>query len=139
MATPTRAKRTYPRNGGGPEHHWMLAGSSGVLTFCVIECTDPTLAHAIVDGTPWMSWGIDAHIPANRCADVRPGHSHGDMDGGCGLLDGVPCCIRNTWSSDGRELLGRWIAGGRDDELIWAELERRWPDLVTANAKDEVA
>lgn len=131
-----RLKRTYPRHGGGPEHHWMLASPDGVLTFCVIECSDLTLAHAIVDGTWWRSWGIDAHIPTSRCADVRPEHTHTGMDE-CGLLDGVPCCVKNSWASDGRELLDCWLASDRDDELIWAQLERHWPHMVTANVKGE--
>lgn len=131
MTATVRVKRTFPRHNAGPEHHWMLVSPAGVLTFCTIECS-PDFAHAWVDGAPWMSWGIDAHIPSDLCGDPDPEHSHTGLDG-CGLLEGIPCCVVAAQSSAGRDLLNRWLAAGRDDELIWAYLDDRYPDMVTAN------
>lgn len=130
-----QVRRTLPRPGVEyrNEHHWTLVGPCGVLTFCVIETPNSALAHARVDGTPWYAWGIDAHIPADACANTDPGHAHAEH-GECGLLDGAACCVSATSDSAGaRKLLLRWIDSGRDDDVIWAELRGRWDWMVTAN------
>lgn len=48
-----------------------------------------------------------------------------EPDGPCEHIDGDPC-----WSDgsglQGQALLGRWVAAGRDDAVVWAELEKRY-------------
>jgi hypothetical protein len=138
MVTLTRSKRTVTRDNGKPEHYWLLSGPDGVLSFCAIECSD-LLAHAYVDGVPWMSFGVDAHVPLARC--VNPGHTshpdygHVDLED-CGLIPDVPCCLTDCQSSVGIDLLNRWIAAGRDGGVIWAELDARYADMVTANVRE---
>jgi hypothetical protein len=131
----TRSKRTITRDNGKPEHYWLLSGPDGVLSFCTIECSDP-FAHAHVDGVPWMSWGVDAHIPAAQHASSDPEHVHDvGREWGCGLLDDTPCCVVATPHWIGRGLLNRWIAGGHDDDIVWSELDARYADMVTANVQ----
>ncbi len=125
---PTHSKRSFPRGGGRFEHHWMLSSPDGVLTLCAVETVE-ALGLVQVDGAWWASWGIDAHIPAERCAGTCETH---DIAGGCGLLDGVNCCIASSNNSDARRLLHRW-AEDRADAPIWADLENRYGWAVTAN------
>lgn len=131
MSAPTRVKRSFPRSAAPEllEHHWMLASPDGVLTFCTVDDAAAKWGDVQVDGVWWTPWGITAHIPARRCNGSCEAH---EVDG-CGLLDGVTCCVASDTISDCRELLGLWIASDRDDELIWAELDRRFDGAVTAS------
>lgn len=127
MSAPARVVRSFPRASGKLERHWILVGPDGVLTLCAVE-TSEDMGFVWVDGAWWASWGIDAHIPAHRCAGTCECH---DVDS-CGLLDGVRCCIAGTAGIDAYPLLRGWAAGA-DDELIWADLESRYGWMVTAN------
>ena len=133
MSTPIRAKRSFPRTSGKLERHWMLAGPGDVLTLCAVE-TSEDWGLVQVDGAWWASWGIDAHIPVNRCAGTCEAH---DIDG-CGLLDGVRCCIAASHGIAAHPLLRGWAAGA-DEELIWADLESRYGYMVTANVTATVS
>jgi hypothetical protein len=128
MTSPVRVKRDFPRPSGGFfEHHWMLVGPDGVLTFCTVDTTADGDA-VCVDGAWWAPWGITAHIPAVRCSGDCECH---DITEGCKLLEGVRCCVAHDSIMDCRELLVRWLDSGRDDTLIWAELDRRYDWSVT--------
>lgn len=129
MSAHVRVKRDFPRPSGTFEHHWMLVGVDGVLTFCTIDRLD-AWDSVCVDGVLWGPWGITAHIPAARCSGDCECH---DIDGGCQLLEGVRCCVAHDSVMDCRDLLVRWLDAGRDDELIWAELDRRYDWSVSAH------
>lgn len=133
MSAPTRSTLEAIYGNDKLKRHWLLASADGVLSFCIRETTD-LLADVRIDGVPFTSWGIDAHIPLAKCAN--PEHvgeyEHCGADS-CGLLPGQPCCLTAAQGEAGHDLLHRWHAAGQDDEVIWAELERRFPWMVAAN------
>lgn len=133
MSAPARSILTS-KDVGRPEHYWLLTSPDGVLSFCIRQSSG-LLSDVRIDGVSYTSWGIDAHIPLERCINPEhrgDGYQHCGADS-CGLLPGQPCCLTSTPGESGHDLLHRWHAAGQDDDVIWAELERRFPEMVTAN------
>lgn len=89
---------------------YVVAGTRGAVEY-----------HAIRSGTGHgMVLGIKYHSP-------RPRYG-GDEPSRCYILEG-PCYVDGT-SLGGVELRRRWEQAGRDDEVIWQELERRYAAWV---------
>lgn len=132
MATLTRRKWSEQHVDDVVEHYWGLFGRDGAITFSASPKPrfDGT-EHAVIDGTPWIGWGIWSHIPSMRHVDEEF-HDHSTAP--CPLLEGIPCCGSGS-VLQARELVVAWGAAGRNDDLIWSELEERYPTWIAKEVR----
>lgn len=99
----SRLKRRIVERGG--DRHWALYGVDGVISWGLIAATDGGL----LDGP------ISVHSPRPLCTDDLPAE-------GCPFLENG--CYVDMEFLAGERLGTAWRAAGRDDAVIWRELEQ---------------
>ena len=97
-----RARRDNDR-----EWRYIVAGAAGAVEYHVLRHGSDPL-------------GIERH-------SRRPLHE-GDEPDRCDILEGP--CYPDGSSLDARHLSLEWARAGFDDEVIWAELERRYAEMA---------
>lgn len=112
-----RMTRTYEVD-GRTWRSWCLAGPAGVAELKAV----PALARdadIVINGESLLGAALGLHTP-------HPQYPEQESDGGCPLMDGMPCYFAFSATAASR-LLREWAETG-DDEVVWAGLAAEYAE-----------